>query len=67
MGVTLSQYNTYSSAKKARFQKEARQKLAEVHQTDADGYTELTEKSVKTASDDAEQAEIDAREDEENS
>lgn len=65
-GITLSTYNGYTNAKKARFQKESQQKLAEIHESNIDEYIELTKDAVKLASDTADQAEEDAREDEEN-
>ena len=65
-GITLSEYNTYTNAKKARFQKAAQQKLADLHESDIDAYIELTKEAVQLASDTADQAEKDAEEDEEN-
>jgi hypothetical protein len=65
MGITLSEYNTYTPAKKARFQKAAQQRLAEIHESDIKAYIQLTKDAVKLASDTANQAEIDAKEDEE--
>ena len=67
MGIGLHEYNTYSPAKKLRFQKAATNKLAEVHETKIDDYIGLTnaaaKESNKIASD-----EVDAlTEDEENS
>ena len=41
MGVSLSEYNTYSDTKKERFQKAAIKKIAEISQ-DSAAYTELT-------------------------
>jgi hypothetical protein len=41
MGVPLSEYNTYSDEKKARFQRAATKKLAEVS-NDPAAYTDLT-------------------------
>jgi len=41
MGVSLSEYNTYSDEKKARFQRAAVTKIAEISK-DPDAYTELT-------------------------
>jgi signal transduction histidine kinase len=65
MGISLSEYQTYTPAKKARFQKAAQQKIAEIHESDIDAYTQLTKDAVKLASDTAKQNEEDAREDEE--
>jgi len=65
MGISLSDYQTYTPAKKARFQKAAQQKIAEIHESDIDAYTQLTKDAVKLASDTAKQNEEDAREDEE--
>ena len=41
MGVTLSEYNTYSDEKKGRFQRAAVKKLAEIS-NDPAAYTDLT-------------------------
>jgi hypothetical protein len=49
MGITIHEYNSYSPAKKARFQKQAQAKLTELHETDIDGYIQLTQDAVKTA------------------
>lgn len=48
MGISINEYNAYSPAKKARFQKTAQQKLAELHETNIDGYTQLTSDAVKS-------------------
>jgi len=53
MGITIHEYNSYSPAKKARFQKAAQQKLTEVHETDINAYVKLTEDAAKTAIDNA--------------
>jgi len=53
MKITLHEYNSYSPAKKARFQKTAAQKLAQVHETDIDAYTQLTEDAAKSANQNA--------------
>lgn len=60
MGVTIHEYNSYSIAKKARFQKAAAAKLAEVHETDMDSYVALTEATAKTQNQSALNAEHDA-------
>ena len=42
MGVPLHTYNGFTPEQKDRFQKEAQQKLAELHEEDIDSYCELT-------------------------
>jgi hypothetical protein len=49
MGITIHEYNAYSPAKKARFQKVATAKLAEVHENDIEAYVQLTKDAVKSA------------------
>jgi hypothetical protein len=49
MGIGIHEYNSYSPKKKARFQKEAHTKLNQLHESDIDGYTQLTEDAVKSA------------------
>lgn len=66
MKVKLPEYLGYSPAKKARFQIEATQRLADVHESDIDAYNKLTVKSAKAVADAADQAELDALEDQEN-
>lgn len=66
MKVKLSEYHTYSPAKKARFQKEATERLADLHESDIEGYCKLTVKSARAVADAADQAELDALEDQEN-
>ena len=66
-GITLSEYLAYTTAKKARFQKASQQKLVDLHESDIDAYIQLTKDAVQLASDTAEQADMDAKEDEENS
>ncbi len=58
MGVSLSEYNSYSSAKKSRFQLAAAKKIAELHETDLDAYIKVTKDAVSAQ-------ELTAREDEE--
>lgn len=66
MGITIHEYNSYSPAKKSRFQKAAAKKVAELHETDIAAYTQLTVDAVKAQEIAAEeQAESDA-EDKEN-
>lgn len=43
MKTPLYLYNTYTAAKKERFQKEAAKRLAELHESDIDGYEQLTQ------------------------
>jgi hypothetical protein len=49
MGINIHEYNSYSPAKKARFQKAAQIKLADLHETNIDGYIQLTQDAVKSA------------------
>lgn len=56
MRISIHEYNSYSPAKKARFQKAAQQKLAEVHESNIDAYIELTEEAAKAADDNATEA-----------
>jgi cbb3-type cytochrome oxidase subunit 3 len=67
MGISIHEYNSYSPAKKERFQKKAQEKLASVHQNDPKAYDKLTADTAKTSSDNATQAELDEAEDKENS
>lgn len=67
MGITIHDYNSYSPAKKARFQTAAQQKLAEVHESDIDAYTNLTKETVKQSTDDAANLLESEAEDKENS
>jgi hypothetical protein len=67
MNVSIHEYNAYSPAKKARFQKIAQEKLITLHETDIDGYTALTAATAKSAIAEAKQAEADDAEDLENS
>lgn len=67
MGVSIHEYNAYSPAKKARFQKIAAEKLITLHETDMEGYTDLTAETAKSAIAEAAQADEDAAEDLENS
>jgi hypothetical protein len=67
MGVSIHEYNAYSPAKKARFQKAAAEKLAHVHQTDAKAYDKLTADTASQSEADAEEAALSAEEDKENS
>lgn len=54
MGVSISEYNTYSAAKKARFQKEATKRIAAVHSSDPAAYNNLTAETVKMVAQTAE-------------
>ena len=65
MGISIHEYNSYSPAKKARFQKAAQQKLAEVHESDIDAYCQLTEDAVLAANENADKAAADEAEDKE--
>jgi hypothetical protein len=67
MGVSIHEYNSYSPAKKARFQKIAQQKLIDVHESDIDAYCELTSKTAQTNIDDAADLLESEAEDKENS
>lgn len=67
MNVTIHEYNAYSPAKKARFQKKAQEALITLHETDINAYSQLTAATAKSAIAEAAQAEVDAAEDEENS
>lgn len=67
MGITIHEYNSYSPAKKERFQKKAQEKLIALHESDIDSYSQLTADTATMSSDDAKQAELDAAEDQENS
>lgn len=49
MGISIHEYNSYSPKKKARFQTEAQQKLAEL-QGDPEAYTEFTDELESTPS-----------------
>ena len=61
MGIGIHEYNSYSPKKKARFQKEAQTKLANLHESDIDGYIELTKSAVRSGENQADaQAEADA-------
>jgi len=66
-GITIHEYNAYSPAKKARFQKTAQQKLIELHESDIAAYSKLTAETAKSADADAVQAAADDAEDLENS
>lgn len=67
MGINIHEYNSYSPAKKARFQKTAQEKLINLHESDINAYITLTEDTAKAAVADAEDAEESAAEDKENS
>jgi hypothetical protein len=54
MGVGINEYNSYSPAKKTKFQEVAREKLAELHQSNPTGYTELTEQPTETVVEESE-------------
>jgi hypothetical protein len=66
MGVTYHEYNTYSPAKKARFQREAQKRLVAVHEKDITAYNKLTSDAVNTAVRNAEDAAAADIEDQEN-
>jgi len=65
MGITIHEYNSYSPAKKARFQKVAHQRLVEVHESDIDAYSKLTQDTAQQVADDAEDKAKSIEEDEE--
>lgn len=47
MGISIHEYNSYGPKKKARFQQEAQQKLAEL-QGDPEAYSEFTDELEST-------------------
>ena len=49
MGISIHEYNAYSPKKKARFQQAAQQKLAQLHESNIDGYIQVTQGAVKSA------------------
>lgn len=51
MGITIHEYNSYGPKKKARFQIEAQQKLAEL-QGNPEAYTEFTDELESSPSTD---------------
>lgn len=63
MKTPLFMYNTYSPAKRDRFQKEAQKRLAELHGTDIEGYIKLTEEVAIAAEEKEEDAAKAAKED----
>lgn len=65
MGISIHEYNSYSPAKKARFQKAAHQKLVDVHESDMNAYTKLTQDTAAQVAEDAEDVENSAKEDKE--
>lgn len=65
MGITIHEYNSYSVAKKARFQKAAQQKLADIHESDIGSYNELTQATAEQVASDANDEEKSAQEDKE--
>lgn len=65
MGISIHEYNSYSPAKKARFQKAAQQKLVDVHESDIDAYTKLTKATAEQVAEDAEDLENSVQEDKE--
>lgn len=65
MGISIHEYNAYSPAKKARFQKAAQQKLVDVHESDIVAYTKLTQATAAQVAEDAEDEEKSAQEDKE--
>ena len=67
MGINIHEYNSYSSAKKARFQKAAQEKLINLHESDIDSYCKLTQATAQQSQEDAEEAELSEQEDKENS
>lgn len=66
MGISIHEYNAYSPAKKARFQKAAQEKLSRLHETDIEAYSQLTSDAAESATANAKQAEADEAEDLEN-
>ena len=67
MGITIHEYNSYSPAKKERFQKAAQTKLVDVHESDIDAYSKLTHDTAKQSTEDAEGLLESEAEDKENS
>jgi hypothetical protein len=67
MGITIHEYNSYSPAKKARFQTTAQKKLIDVHESDIDAYSKLTHDTAEQSADDAEGLLESEAEDKENS
>ena len=67
MGITIHEYNSYSPAKKARFQTLAQQKVSELHEADIDAYAKLTHDTAQQSTVDAESALESEAEDKENS
>lgn len=66
MKVTLSEYNGYSAAKKARFQKEATERIAKTS-ANPDAYDQLTRDVIELQAETADNAAMDALEDQEKS
>jgi hypothetical protein len=66
MGVSLSEYNSYSNAKKARFQKQAIERVAKAS-ANPNAYDQLTRDVITLQAETAENAVMDALEDEEKS
>ncbi len=67
MGITIHEYNSYSPAKKERFQKAAAKKVGEIHQSDMEKYTKLTSATAFQAKEDAQELSESEAEDKENS
>ena len=67
MGITLQEYNTYSPAKKERFQLAANKRVVELHENDIDGYCELTKTTYQATQEAEAKSEWEKQLDEENS
>jgi hypothetical protein len=66
MGVTLQEYNTYSHAKKERFQTAAAKRLADLHESDIDGYVNLTKQTEVMVAEKEAKSEWEIQQDKEN-
>lgn len=67
MGVTLQEYNTYSPAKKERFQVAAQKKVVELHEGNIDDYNKLTASTYEATQEAEAKSEWEKQIDEENS
>jgi hypothetical protein len=66
MGVTLQEYNTYSPAKKERFQNVAQKRVIELHENDIDGYSKLTTATYQATKEAEAKSEWEIQQDKEN-
>lgn len=67
MGISIHEYNSYSPAKKTRFQVIAQKKVAQMHEEDIEAYSKLTHDTAQQSQDDAEELSAAEADDKENS